>query len=566
MLQRLYIQNFALIDRMEIAFSNGINILTGETGAGKSILIGAMGLILGRRADSSVLISDEKCVIEAEFQLPDVSQFLALVTEEDLDLEGNHLILRREITKSGKSRAFVNDSPVNLQTLKAITEPLIDIHGQYDNQYLMNEGIQLDILDQYAGIRSLVVDFGQQWQRWKSIQTEIHNLVAQESEAKRQTDYYLFQVKELQEARLNVEEEKQIEEELKLLENAGLIGETLSKAIELMDESEDSVSYRLSFILKSLEKINHLSPQLSDESNKISEALTLLHDASLELQSIRENLEADPRRLEFLHERMNVINNLKLKYSVKSVAELIRIQEDFEAKINLYASINDMIEDLERQAQVIAQTLMEKGLEIEKHRTEATQTLAEKVNLVLKEVGLAKTDFQIAINRLTDEKGALRIDNQSIQPDMKGINSVRYMVRTNEGMPYGSLAQVASGGEISRVMLSLKSALAEQMQLSVLVFDEIDTGISGEVARKVGRVMEKLGEKHQILTITHLPQIASRGKHHYFIYKDTKDGRAVSQIRKLNAEERVLEIAKMLSGENPTTHALESARELIATY
>lgn len=564
MLCRLYIQNFALIDQLEIGFSSGLNILTGETGAGKSILLGAIGLILGRRADTSVVISDEKCIVEAEFRLDESQLRILHNSYDDFDVEGDTLILRREISKSGKSRAFINDSPVNLQTLKSVTEPLIDIHGQHDGQLLMDEEVQLEILDQYASITDQVIAFGRQLAEWKKIEKQILELQTQESEAKRQTDYYQFQVQELQKAELNIEEETQIEQELQLLENAGLIGETLSKAVYILDEADESVCNQLSGLIKSLDKIAPLSKNITSESQKIADALTLLNDAALEMQAIQQNLDVDPRRLEYLNERINVINRLKLKYNTKTVSELINIQKEFEDKIQMYDSIEGAIIELQKESQNIAEKLIVKGLEIERLRIQAANDLSETVLNTLKEVGLIKTNFRIEVTRLITPNGYLSIDGSNIQPTSKGINTVRFMVQTNLGLPWGALAQVASGGEISRVMLAIKSALAEKMKLSVLIFDEIDTGISGEVARKVGRVMEKLSEKHQILTITHLPQIASRGKHHFFIYKEMKNERIISQIRKLNLEERVLEIAKMMSGENPTPNALQSARESLS--
>lgn len=566
MLRRLFIRNYALIAQTEINFSEGMNILTGETGAGKSILVGAIGLIMGKRADTTVVNSDEKCVVEAEFWLSsatEVQQILAAAEIEPDELD-NHLTIRREITPAGKSRAFVNDTPVNLPALRAVTTALVDVHGQHDGVQLMDPIVQRNILDKYAGLVTQTQQFAQVLSVLRKLDRQIKELHAQEQEGRKQMDYYRFQAEELQKANLSIEEDELIEQEVLLLQNAETVTETLLRNTHLLYEGEQSVSIQLADAVRSLEKISHLSPEIATEVNKIQEARYLLEDAASELQRVAENTELDPKRLEYLNERQNTYNRLKLKYGVGTTAELIAILVDFEQKIGQFESIDDTIKDLEKEKSALTEQLINLGLALEIQRTNVAEELMQRVNEVLKDVGLAKAEFKVKIGRMEEPNGLLTLDGKNLQPDATGFNSVDFTIRTNPGMPFGNLGQIASGGEISRVMLALKTALAEKMQLSVLIFDEIDTGISGEVAMKVGRVMERLSNAHQLITITHLPQIASRKGKHFFIYKESTDAATVSRIRPLAEEERVFEIAKMMSGDNPTENIIQSARELVA--
>lgn len=575
MITRLYIQNFALIDRIEINFFEGLNIITGETGAGKSILLGAMGLILGKRADSNSLVNDEKCIVEAEFYLEDPEKYArkfsnldesGLTLQDSIDWQGNQLIIRREITKAGKSRAFINDSPVNLNTLKSITDVLIDIHGQHDGQLLMDEEAQLQILDQYAKNIPLTQEFSKLLSELRSIDRKIKELKTQDSEARRQIDFYKFQIDELLKAELSINEENQIESELKLLENAELIAESIHRTTYELVESEQSVIDQLSGMLKNLEKVANLHEPISEECHKIQEAKSLLDDVALELQRLGSNMDLDPKRLEFLNERNDVYNKLKLKYGVRTTSELLNLLDDFSAKVEVYDSIDQQIADLQFNSKRVSEELIQKGLEIERIRKDAASQLSQNILKTLQEIGLNKTQLKIEIKRVfSTQNDILKIENENVQPNNYGINTVSFRVKTNEGLPWGQLSQIASGGEISRVMLAIKSALADKMELSSLVFDEIDTGISGEIAMKVGRVMANLALKHQIIVITHLPQIASRGHDHFFIFKEIKGNRTISNIKKLSVGERMVEIAKMISGDKTTETALRSAQELLET-
>ncbi|MCS6905305.1 MAG: DNA repair protein RecN [Bacteroidia bacterium] len=563
MLSKIFIQNYALIEKVEIEFSQALNILTGETGAGKSILLGAIGLILGKRADASVILDPEqKCIVEAEFWVKLTPEIIQILEQAEIE-PSEHIILRREISPNGKSRAFINDTPANLNTLRSLTSIVVDLHSQHEGIQLMQEDYQLNILDQYAGLQNEVSSFAESLTELRKIDKKIQDLRQQEAEAKRQIDYYRFQVEELRKANLSIEEEEQIEQDLMIMQNAEQIREVLLTNINTLYESDLSVTNQLASISKALEKIASLSPDINEELQKLEEASYLIADAVSGLQRIADLTEYDPSQLATLSERQSVYNRLKLKYGVRETKELLALQQEFEQKLGQFESIDEDIADLEKQKKQMQTALVLKGLEIEAARKQAAIHLANSINQSLKEVGLSKAEVQIAVERLLNPNGLLEIENQKIQPDSKGINQVRFMIRTNEGLPMGPLSAIASGGELSRVLLAIKTALAEKMQLAVLIFDEIDTGISGEVAMKVGKVMEKIAQKHQIITITHLPQIASRKAKHFFIYKQIENGRTYSRIRVLSTEERVYEIAKMMSGENPSSFALQSAGELI---
>ena len=551
MLQRLYVQNYALIEEVDISFPAGLNILTGETGAGKSMLMGAIGLILGKRAEASALLfPDKKSVIEAVFLPEDPALIQSIEGMDDLDWESGELILRREISPAGKSRAFINDSPVNLNLLRAVASALVDLHGQHDGQQLLEPAFQLRLLDQYAGIQAQTEAFALLYRNWSKLAREIDAMIAQEAEAKRQSDFLRFQTEELNKANLSEEEEQRIDQELNLLEHAETIRETVGKNLFELFEDELSVYNRISNITRSLEKAGSLEERIAIEANRLNDLKYQMDDIASELQKIIDGIDTDPKTLTKLQERQSLYNKLKLKYGVKSVTELIALREQFAAQLLQFDTLEERIQESQALLQSYFQQVTEAGNLLSAARNTAAAELSQRIQQELPEVGLAKAAFQISL-----------IAQRTCSAT--GFDEIRFMIRTNPGSPFGKLEDIASGGEISRVMLAIKAALAEKAALSVLIFDEIDTGISGEVALKVGKVMEKLAQNHQILTITHLPQIAGRGEHHFFIYKELKDGKTFSRIRKLSFDDRVQEIAVMMSGENPSAAALASARELL---
>ena len=563
MLKRLFVQNYALIEKTEVLFESGLTILTGETGAGKSLLVDAIGLILGDRVDNSTLLNpNEKCVIEAEFGISNTKIFDTIEEAADLEID-KELIIRREINPNGKGRAFINDTPVTLSVLRSITSLVVDLHSQNEGQQLLLASHQLQILDQYAGIENKTAQFGIQYNDFQQIDKQLHTLRQQEADAQRQLEFYQYQLDEFQKVNINVEEEAQLEQEISMLEHSGVIAESLLSACNTLSESEGAVVEKLTEIIKTIEKIAGYSTSIATQLAHIQDAKFLLVDASNELLRLSETTDLDPKRLELLQSRQNEYNKLKHRYKVKSVLELIEIQKDFENKASIYQSIDIEIERLEKAKEAVIKELTKLGLVLEKERIKTAKTLSEKITKILQEVGFNKATFAIQVDRLVSQLGTLMIDNQPIQVNQYGINSVDFKIQTNLGIPIGELSQIASGGELSRVMLAIKTVLAEKMLLSVLIFDEIDTGISGEVAFKVGNVISKLAQNHQVITITHLPQIASKGNHHCLIFKQLTNNKTTSNVKKLNNQERIVEIAKMIGGDQPSQTALQNAKELL---
>lgn len=567
MLKSLYIRNYALIDELDMEFGQGLNILTGETGAGKSLLLGALGLILGRRADFSFIFNpDQKCIAEALFGHipPSIQDRLARFDDFDAEASGE-VRIRREVSSSGKSRAFVNDTPVSLTILREVTGMLVDFHGQHENQKLLTPENQVRLLDEYAGSDELVRKFGRMLKEHSQLGKTIESLVEQEQVARQQLDYYKFQFEELESASLDAKEEETLEAEMGLLQNAELIKDTLAASTDQLYHGESALYNQLSSVLPGLEKIADYSPTVRESLEKLQEAAFAIQEVGFELTRLEEDTDLDPERLEELEERFDRYNRLKMKFSVGTVGELLALKDDFDAKILASDSLEQQIKEQEAARDKIRKDLGALGLKIEKTRQKALPKLAKKVNALLRQVGLENATFEVALTPLTSPEGWIEIGEHKIKPTTNGPHKVAFLISTNKGLPKGPLAKIASGGEISRVMLAIKSALADQAALSVLLFDEIDSGISGEVARKVGQVMLDLSEKYQVIAITHLPQIAGMGKTHFHIYKEVLGAKTLSRVRRLDGDQRILELAKMLSGSDPSPSAIENAREMIAS-
>lgn len=569
MLSKLYIRNFALIQEIEIQLGSGLNILTGETGAGKSLLLGAIGLILGKRVDYSMIFDpSKKCIVEATFgHLPE-GILTELATYEEFDLEDGEgmVTIRREASPSGKSRAFINDTPVSLGILKEVTSLLVDLHGQHENQRLLSPDQQIRLLDQFAGVSDKVAEFRGHLRQWKQYEVELERLQEEESQTRQQQDYFTFQFKELEAARLEGEDEEALEQQLNLLENAEGIQQTLSQSTAGLYDDEHSVYNRLSELLHDLENISGLDAEIAEQYERLSEARYTLEEASRSLDKVRDRVETDPETLQAIEERVNELNKLKMKFNARDLEELISIRDDFGQKIGRFDSLGADIDLVKGKLVKLEKDMVKLGLAIEKKRKSVAGALKKDIDQLMTSVGLDNASFEVEIGRPVSEKGRLTIEGEQIKAGNSGINTVDFKIRTNKGMPMGSLNQVASGGEISRVMLAIKAALASKAELSALIFDEIDTGISGEIANKVGRVMRQLGNNYQLIAITHLPQIAGKGHQHFKIFKEVKGETTVTDIRPLDNEGRVLELAKMLSGEHPSESAIRNAKELISSH
>ena len=565
MLKHLYIKNYALFAETHVDFPAGLNVLTGETGAGKSLLAGALGLIMGKRADNSaIFFPDRKCIIEAEFASLSPRICEALRREGAFDMEDNGLLIRREIRINGKSRAFINDTPVSLQELRSAAALLLDLHDQHDHLDLLAADRQIDLLDAYAGCEAQVADFTALLAGSQQTLREIRALEAREAQTRQQLEFTQFQLQELKTAGITAGEEEQLEQELNLLQHAEEVREALGLAVERLYDQDLSLYEQLSEVVDPLQKVASVNKQIAEEVQRLNEAREAFKETAYALKNLLETVESDPERLAFIEERLAVYHSLKLKYKVKTSEELIARYEQLKTGMEEFDSLAGQIAQGRQQYARQMKELGEKGLEIEQMRMSVKGALESRINVLLKDVGFQDAIFEVAIRRMTGGTNGIEIEGETLQPGPRGINAVTFLIRTNPGLPVGALSQIASGGEISRVMLAIKTVLADKSEFPVLIFDEIDVGISGEIAKKVGEVMKRLSEKYQILSITHLPQIAAKGHQHFIIRKQIQDNMTISSVHMLSRDERIRELAKMLSGEDPTDSAMKNAMELIS--
>jgi len=549
MLQRLSISNYALIDNLEISFDKGLNILTGETGAGKSIILGALSLILGQRAESRYFFNQQKkCVIEGSFKIEGF-HLKSFFEDNDLDYEAE-TVLRREISADGKSRAFVNDTPVNLNSLKALGEKLIDIHSQHATLEINDPEFQLLIVDSVAKHDELLNDYRTKFKAYKKSTSRLQQLIAESDKAKADLDYFQFQFDELEKAALSADEQELLEQELYALNNAGEIKKNLLSAYYLMNEGEASALIQLreaGHHLSSLEKFN---PEITELHQRLNSTIIELKDIAAEIDTLEQRTHTNEARVEEINTRLSVIYNLQKKHRVNTIADLLAIQDELSDKIQQAVFGDEVIEKLNNQLAADKKELEQLATNLSANRSNIIPQIEKQVLETLAEMGMANSALKID----TSNTGELTKD---------GADHVRFLFSANKGHALAEMSKVASGGELSRLMLSIKSLVAQNTALPTIIFDEIDTGVSGEVANKVGQIMEKLADNLQVITITHLPQIASKGQSHYFVYKDDEGAASNTRIKQLNEQERVLEIAKMLSGDKPGESALQNAKELL---
>ncbi len=551
MLQSISIRNYAIIDELEINFDSGLNIMTGETGAGKSIILGALGLVLGERADSKVLFDKEaKCLVEATFNVQTDTLKIALESN-DLDYE-THTVLRREINAAGKSRAFINDTPVTLQLLKSVGALLVNLHSQHETLSLMEAGFQLNTVDIYAGNKQLLAEYQPLFVQYKKHIAALAILEKQQSNANTENDFLLFQLNELREANLQAGEQQQLEDELSTLSNAESIKAALQKAYNLMDENEISVTTLLSEISVETKSIQQFSASLSSLHERIQTLLIEIKDVVRDTEKLNDDISVQPERLMEVNERLIQLHRLCKKHQVINADELIAIMEQLEEKAGKGAHVEKEIEVLKLTILKEESQLLKLAESLHKNRDKSSTGISKIVIELLKKVGMPEGSFVASVKHTTQK-----------QLNDSGFSEVEFLFSANKGIAPQTLKSVASGGELSRLMLCIKSLLADAGELPTMIFDEIDTGISGEVAQRVGLVMKDLSKHHQLICITHLPQIATAGSTHFYIYKDNSKGVTRTRIRKLNGEERIVEIAKMLSGDKLTDAAMANARALI---
>ena len=550
MIRSLFIQNYAIIDELAIHFSDGLTIITGETGAGKSILLGALGLIMGKRADTKALYKvDKKCLVEGCFDVRsyDLSGFFKA---HDLDYD-EEVILRREILPSGKSRAFINDTPVTLDLMKDLSHALIDLHQQFDSRDIHNVSFQLRMLDALAGNKELLQEYQTLYQSYLVDRRRLEELIAKDSQASKESEFIQFQLKELHEAALQPGEQESLEEELNLLSNAEEIKRTLGAVYNYLSEDEQSVLGQLQQLVVSVGGIRKYGPQIEALYERFQGLLYELQDMSGEFERQVENTEFSPERIMEVQQRLDIIYRLQNKHQVQTEDELVAIQEDLEAQLQAFDDISGEIKWLKEKNSDTEKRLKELAAKLSQQRKKVIPGFEKKVHEMLGQLAMEHARLQVQVSDLD-------------HPGPTGMDEVNYLFAANKGGRMLSIKDVASGGELSRLTLVTKSLVASSIPLPTLIFDEIDTGISGDVALKMGRILRKLSNQHQVVTITHSPQVASKADVHYFVFKQIQEDRTVAGVRLLSEEDRVNSIAVMLSQSPPSESAIRNARELLA--
>ena len=549
MLRSLYIQNYALIEKLDISFGAGFSVITGETGAGKSIILGAIGLLLGQRAEvKAIRQGASKCVIEARF---DISAYgmEPFFEENELEYE-EECILRREVYASGKSRAFINDTPASLVQMKELGEQLIDVHSQHQNLLLNKEGFQLNVLDILSHNDEQLSVYQSLYREWKQTQQDLADLIARAEQNKADEDYIRFQLEQLEEANLSAGEQEELEQELETLSHAEEIKGSLYKITRLLDGEEQGAVQLIKEALSTADSLERYYPKAKEIAERLRSAYIDMNDLASETEVLKEDIEFNPERLDWVNERLNTLYTLEQKHRVSKVEELMELLDKYNKQLKEIDSFDEQIESLKKQLEVSHQELLQQAAVLSEQRKIASKAIASQ--LVEMVVPLGMPNMRFAIDFVPKQ-----------EPESDGMDEIRFMFSANKSAELQPVAQTASGGEISRLMLCIKAMIAGFTALPAIIFDEVDTGVSGDIADKMGDIMQELGTKMQVFAITHLPQIAAKGKDHYFVYKEDTDERTVTRIRKMNKEERVKEIARMLSGASLTSASIANAKELL---
>ena len=549
MLQKLNIHNYAIIDELQIDFQTGLNIITGETGAGKSILMGALNLILGERAGSAVFLHDDKkCVVEGIFNVKESGRLKEFFDMNDLDFE-TEVLVRREVSPAGKSRCFINDTPVNLAQLRLLSMMMVDLNQQFDTQDLGTEDFQRNILDAFAGNAALLMQLKEKFLEYTKTRKTLETLQAQQKESDKEQDYNKFLFDELDELALKENELEELDAELKLLSNAEGIKQQLSAICNDLNDSEQPLIQQLKLIRNKLEMQQAYHKGIAPQAQRLSEIVIDLKDIADELEGIEHAISYDPERISAINDRLSAGYKLLKKHAVNDTAHLLEIQQQLQKKLE---AVFNMASDIEKLQLVAGQQFadcMVLAEKISENRNKHRKPLAEKVNRLLVQVGMPNA--------------LLKIESVNKELGITGIDEIQFLFDANKSNRFEPLEKVASGGELSRLMLSIKSLVAQKLELPTLIFDEIDSGISGEAARQVAIIMKGLADNHQLIAITHQPQIAARASAHFYVFKENRDGRVMTGIRRLSEDERITAIAKMLGGEKPSNAALENAREMV---
>ena len=549
MLTQLHISNYALIDELDVSFESGFNVITGETGAGKSILLGALGFALGDRADTNVLYDkDKKCVVEAAFSLTD-DTLKPVFEVNDLDFE-TECIFRRELNPQKKSRAFINDTPVALQTMKEIGCQLVDIHSQHDSLLLTDADFQLKLLDEISQNGEVLAQYQAEYINYNAIKRKLNDLKEMATKNAAENDYLIFQLDELDKAQLKEGEYAEIEQTLSVMENAEEIKTLLVTANGLMEDSETAILGQVNALSTTLSRLRHLLPDTDALLERVDNLKVELKDIAYDLRRKEDDTLFDEVQLQTLQERYDLLSRLMMKHHFNDFEELITLRDGLKEQVNAFENIDEAITKAEKELKENEKLLSSLAKALHDKRCQAAKDFSEKVTALVRQLAMPFAQFQVEVESQANFGS-------------KGCDEIRFLFSANKGIAVDDLRRVASGGELSRLMLSIKSAVSDYNYIPTLIFDEIDTGVSGEVAAKIGGIMRRMGRSLQLISITHLPQVASQAEHHYFIYKDNEGERSQSHIRVLQREERITEIAKMLSNDQVTPEALRAAEVLL---
>lgn len=549
MLQNLSIQNYALIDQLEIDFMSGFSTITGETGAGKSILLGALSLLIGQRAEADVLLDkSRKCVVEACFE---VSKYKLQPFFESNEIDySQQIIIRREILENGRSRAFVNDTPVNLALLKELGDKLVDIHSQHQNSYLNEKSFQLRVIDILAKNQELLLQYREKFKKYNELRKELHDLVLKAEQEKKEADYLQFLFKELEQAKILPFENEELEEELKILSHAEEIKLQLSIVCQALVSDEHGVLVHLKEAGHAGNKAKSLMHKVESIAQRIESSYIELKDIASEAEKLYEAVDLDPERLEHVKQRLDLLYSLFKKHKVSSSAELILVQEQLSGRLTIINNFDNKIEELQKQISELHKLLENIAGNLSTNRKRVAPILANNVIGMLQQLGMPYAAFIVSFEKLDGLAN-------------NGIDEISYLFSANKQSAPQEIAKVASGGEISRVMLAIKSVIASSVAMPAIIFDEIDTGVSGEIADKMGSIMKEMALNMQVISITHLPQVAAKGASQYFVYKTVGENASNTRLKLLNPEERVTEIAKMLSGKDVSEAAVNNAKVLL---
>ena len=549
MLQRLSISNYPLIASLSIDFDNGFTAITGETGAGKSILLGALGFVLGNRADSNILFDEtKKCVVEAVFTLHN-DRLKSFFEENDIDYD-DECIIRRELTPQKKSRAFINDTPVSLQILKELGSQLVDIHSQHDSLLLCNPDFQLTLLDDAADNLEILSEYKKAYKEYSSAKNELDALRKKALNNIDENDYLKFQLDELLKSELQDNEYEELAQRIEILENQEEISRLLIESTTILENSDSSLLDGVNSLIYNVDKLKKYIPEFSSMSERLNSVKIELKDICSDLNDMQDDSQYDISSLETLQERFDTIQRLMMKHHLNDYSQLIQLREEIRHKVDEFSNIDEIVADKEKEVKAMEKTLRQKANELNKRRLSAKTVFEKDVTDVIRQLAMPHGVFEI------------KMDNTN-ELTSNGTDVVTFMFSANKGYAPENMAKAASGGELSRLMLAIKSIAAKNNYIPTLIFDEIDTGVSGEVASKLGDIMNVMGETLQLVSITHLPQVASKAKHHFFVYKDIVDEKTRSNIRTLTREERIMEIAKMLSNAEVTEEAMRAAEVLI---